>query len=370
MISRIRLLNFRNYDDCTVEFSHGLNCLVGYNGQGKTNVLEGVYYLSLLRSFRTSNINELRQWNRDFFTLRGSVSSEIDLNTELEVTYGVDRRLTLNGSKIYRASDFINKLVCVTFIPEDLSMVQGTPSVRRRFLDIAISQISPEYLRHLQAFTVALKSRNALLKEVDKYSRNTVTAYDTVLAKEGAFIEIERLKFSKMLNVRLEELSGELVGDERKLSINYMMRLNGFRLQSFDEYEINGIEKSILENLEKNYEKDVERGNTGIGPHHSDFTCLLGGVNMSSFASQGECRLCSLSLKLGCLTIVKESLGRNGVTLLVDDVIGELDSRRRASFFNAVNGIGQTIFACTEIPIGFPKADRVFKVNNGEVLIS
>ena len=370
MISRIRLLNFRNYDDCTVEFSQGLNCLVGYNGQGKTNVLEGIYYLSLLRSFRTSNINELRQWNKDFFTLRGSVSSEIDMDTELEVTYGAERRLMLNGTKVYRASDFINKLVCVTFIPEDLSMVQGTPSIRRRFLDIAISQISPEYLRHLQAFTVALKSRNALLKEVDKYSRNTVTAYDTVLAKEGAFIEIERLKFSKMLNSRLEILSGELVGDNRVLSINYMMRLNGFRLQCIDDHGIGEIERTLMESLDRNYERDVERGSTSIGPHHSDFTCLLGGVNMSSFASQGECRMCSLALKLGCLAIVKENLGVNGVTLLVDDVIGELDSRRRASFFNAVNGIGQTVFACTEIPLGFPDVERMFRVNLGTVAIS
>jgi len=369
MISRIRLLNFRNYDDCSIEFSHGLNCLVGYNGQGKTNVLEGIYYLSLLRSFRTSNINELRHWNSNFFTVQGSVSSNIGMDTELEVSQGVERRLMVNGNKVYRASDFINRFVCVTFIPEDLSMVQGAPSVRRRFLDIAISQISPDYLRHLQAFTMALKSRNALLKEVDKYSRNTVTAYDAVLAKEGAFIEVERLKFSEMLNSRLVELSVELVGDDRKLSIKYMMRLNGFMLQSVEQ-GIDEIEKSILENLDKSYERDVERGNTSIGPHHSDFTCLLGGVNMGSFASQGECRMCSLALKLGCLSIVKETLGENGVTLLVDDVIGELDRSRRTSFFCSVSGVGQTIFACTEIPSGLPIADRVFKVNRGAVNIS
>ena len=369
MISRIRLLNFRSYDDCSIEFSHGLNCLVGYNGQGKTNVLEGIYYLSLLRSFRTSNINELRQWNRNFFTVSGSVSSQIEMDTLLEVTQGAERRLMVNGSKVYRASDFINRFVCVTFIPEDLSMVQGLPSVRRRFLDIAISQISPDYLRHLQAFTVALKSRNALLKEVDKYSKNTVTAYDAVLAKEGSFIEMERLKFSETLNSRLDEMSDELVGDERKLSIKYMMRLNGYMLQGFESRGVEDIEKSILENLDKCYDRDVERGNTSIGPHHSDFTCLLGGVNMGSYSSQGECRMCSLALKLGCLSIVKGSLGENGVTLLVDDVIGELDSRRRASFFNAVNGVGQTIFACTELPSGLPKADRLFSVKLGAVTI-
>ena len=183
-------------------------------------------------------------------------------------------------------------------------------------------------------------------------------------------IEVERLKFSRILNSKLEVLSQELVGDDRRLSINYMMRLNGFRLQEFDNSEGGDIEKSLLENLDKNYDRDVERGNTSIGPHHSDFTCLLGGVNMSSFSSQGECRLCSLALKLACLSIVKENLGKNGVTLLVDDVIGELDSRRRASFFNAVNGIGQTIFACTELPLGLPKADRVFSVNLGTVALS
>ena len=370
MISRIRLLNFRNYDDCVVEFGNGLNCLVGLNGQGKTNVLEGIYYLSLLRSFRTSNMNELRRWNSNFFTVAGRVSSQMAMDTELEVTYGAERRLTVNGSKVYRASDFINKLVCVTFIPEDLSMVQGAPSIRRRFLDIAISQISSDYLRHLQAFTVALKSRNALLKEVDKYSRNTVTAYDSVLAKEGALIESERIKFSAMLNKWLEELSQELVGDDRKLAIKYMLRLNGFMLQSFDNLCPEELERTIMDNLDKSYAKDVERGNTSIGPHHSDFTCLLGGINMGSYSSQGECRMGSLALKLACLGIVKSTLGENGVTLLVDDVIGELDARRRESFFKTVSGIGQTVFACTEIPSGLPKAERLFSVRQGMVAAS
>lgn len=370
MISRIRLINFRNYDDCTVEFCHGLNCLVGFNGHGKTNVLEAVYYLSLLRSFRTSNINELRQCGSNYFTLSGDVTSDSGIGTSLAVSYGNERRLMVNGVNIYRTSDFINNLVCVTFIPEDLSLVQGAPAVRRRFLDIAISQISPDYLRHLQAFTMALKSRNALLKEVGKYNRNTVTAYDTVLAQEGAFIEKSRICFSRQLNERLVAMSRDIIGDERELSIKYMMRLNGFMLQDVNESILENLEKAILENLEKNYDRDVERGSTSIGPHHSDFTCLLGKMNMSSYASQGECRIASLSLKLGCLDIVREKLGPDGVTLLVDDVIGELDKQRRASFFSEISKIGQAIFACTEMPSGLPMADRIFIVKSGTISIS
>lgn len=365
MISNIRLVNFRNYDECQAEFSPGFNCIVGNNGQGKTNLLEAVYYLSLLRSFRTSDINEMRQWTKDRFMIHGVVPSEPAPPIDLSVTYGAERRLMVNKALVYRASDFINKFVCVSFIPQDLSLVQGTPSHRRRFLDISVSQISSAYLRHLQAYMEALRSRNIMLKDMAKYTKATITAYDSLMAREAAAIEYERRVFVKSLNRNLSDMSYELLGDDRVLSIKYMSRI-GSLLQELDKTQ-EEMEAFYLESLEKSFERDCMRGTTEYGPHRSDFSCLLGNVRMQDYSSQGECRLASLALRLACLDIIEKTAGSGNVTLVIDDVVGELDSRRRSSFFKAVSGVGQTLFACTDMPERLPDIGRLFKISGGKI---
>ena len=207
MIERLRINRFRNYDVQEVEFAPGVNCLVGVNGQGKTNLLEAVYFLSLLRSFRTNDLNLLRQWNASAFLLRGTVREGDGCTTELFVSYGEERRLKVNETPVYRASDFINHLLCVTFIPEDLSLIQGSPALRRRFLNIAISQTDPAYFRHLQAYQDALQSRNLMLRQPGKYSRQTIAAYDAMLAREGAELEAARIAFVQSLREYLSQLS-------------------------------------------------------------------------------------------------------------------------------------------------------------------
>lgn len=368
MISRIHLIHYRNYDDCVIDFDSGMNVFAGRNGQGKTNILEAVYYLSLLRSFRTSNVNELRQWKSNFFTVAGMVPTQVGPPDELVVSYGAERRLTINGVPVYRASDFVFKFICVTFIPEDLELVQGLPLQRRRFLDIAISQTSQEYLHNLQGYATALKSRNALLKQPNKYDKLTVTAYDSLLARNGAAIEVARIAFVQKLNQRLMELSEKLLEDSRVLRLKYMFRLGNNLLQEH-QLEQHELEIAIREGLDKNYERDLQNGSTSIGPHRSDFSCILGDANMGSFASQGECRLGSLSIKLACLDAVREARGSNDITLLVDDVTGELDANRKNRFFSVIREVGQVLFACTEVPQGFNEQAKYFKINAGSVRV-
>ena len=366
MISRIHLIHYRNYDDCIIDFDRGMNLLVGRNGQGKTNILEGIYYLSLLRSFRTSNINEMRQWKSNFFTVSGVIPSEFGPADELMVTYGAERRMLVNNVPVYRASDFVFKFICVTFIPEDLDLVQGAPMQRRRFLDIAISQISPDYLHHLQGYMAALKNRNALLKQPEKYDRLTITAYDTLLARNGAAIELARCAFVDRLNQCLQSLSEKLIEDDRVLRLKYMFRLGNNLLQEH-HLEQGELESGIREALERNFERDLQNGSTSVGPHRSDFTCILGDAQMGSYASQGECRLGSLSIKFACLDVIRESKGSNDITLLVDDVTGELDENRRNRFFNVIKDVGQVIFACTEIPQGFQEKAKLMNIQAGTV---
>ena len=366
MLSAIYLTNFRNYGSAAVEFAPGMNCIFGSNGQGKSNLLEAVYYLSLLRSFRTSNVNDLRQAGRDSFIVRGTVCDEQGMETQLSVMYGAERRMMVNQVLVYRASDFINKFICVALIPQDLSLVQGTPLIRRRFLDISISQVMPDYLRHLQAYSQALKSRNVMLKDQQKYPKATVTAYDTMLAKEGAFIECRRRDFISKVNEQLAKRSSGLLHDERIISLKYLMR-QGFMLQDSEKGE-EELADDILRMLEKNYEHDISSGSTSIGPHRSDFRFLMDNVAMMNYSSQGECRMASLALKLACLDVVRDSVDASNVMLLMDDVIGELDNERRGYFFEAAQHVGQTLLACTQIPAELKGVERAFNVRGGTIV--
>jgi len=369
LLSRLQITRFRNFDQVEATLSPGFNCLIGRNGQGKTNLLEAVYYLSLLRSFRTSEINDLRQWKSAFFTLKGTVHVSSGLETELFVGYGTERRLKINETPIYRASDFINQFLCVSFIPDDLRLVQGAPQLRRRFLDIAVSQASPEYLRHLQIYQEGLHGRNVMLRDQVKYPRAMITAYDKSIAREGAFLECARRDFIHRLNDILSEQSSALLQDERKLTLKYLSRLNGTLLQ-----ENNGsqeeLEQLFFQTLTENYQRDCAHGFTTAGPHRADFSCLLDNVSMQRYSSQGECRLASLALRLACLFLLSEKRGSDSITLLVDDVIGELDSQRRTAFFNMISGLGQCLFACTELPPALPPPDQIIKVSAGNLIYS
>jgi len=365
MIETLQLRRFRNYDAREVVFSPGFNCLTGPNGQGKTNLLEAVYFLSLLRSFRTGDLNNLRQWNADAFFLRGTLLEGDGLRTTLSVSYGTERRLKVDETPVYRASDFINHLLCVTFIPEDLSLIQGSPAQRRRFLNIAVSQTDPPYLKHLQAFQEALQSRNLMLRQPGKYTRSAISAFDAMLAREGAALEIARREFAASLNGYLEEIAPSLLGEGHTLSITYLSRLGA--LMQEERLSPAELERKFREGLERLLEHDMRQGSTSIGPQRSDFTCCMDQVRMDNFSSQGECRIASLALRLATLNRLRRMNGEEKLTILVDDVIGELDRERRASFFQTLQNAGQILFACTEIP-NFPlPIDKTFSVMGGSI---
>lgn len=366
MLRRLDLYCYRNLDHLQVEFMDGLNALVGTNGQGKTNILEAVYYLSLLRSFRTSQVNDLKQWKSAGFTLRGLCERPELPDTELTVIYGAERRLLVDGNPVYRTSEFINRFVCVTFIPQDLELIRGSEAQRRRFLDIALSQLSPRYLKNLQGYQEALKSRNALLKDRDRYNRQVVTAYDTVLVQKGVQVEVERRSFVERLNAVLSEQSSALIEDGRPLSVRYLSGLGSLLQVNDDAPE--ALEAHFRDSLERNYERDCREGFTHCGPHRAELTCLLNGASLLHFGSEGECRMASLAMKFACLAVMRQELPAADVTLIVDDVIGELDARRQANVFAQLEGKGQILLAGTFLPDCLRGKAAVQTVQGGRII--
>lgn len=366
MLSCLDLFHYRNIDSLRVDLADGVNALIGNNGQGKTNILEAVYYLSLLRSFRTSQINDLRQWKSPVFRLRGTCTQTGLPDTELEVVYGTERRLSVNGNAVYRTSEFINHFICVTFIPQDMELIRGTDALRRRFIDIAISQQSAAYLKHLQAYHDALKSRNCLLKDRERYDRKVVTAYDAVLISQGVELELERRAFAERLNSVLTEDSRALIEDGRRLSVKYLSGI-GTLLQPTDD-DRDALARRFAESLEKNYERDCREGFTHAGPHRAELSCLLNGSSLLHFGSEGECRMASLAMKLACVDIFRKQMPEADVTLLVDDVIGELDNTRQHNFFSKLTDSGQIILAGTFLPDALTRTARVLHIQGGQIV--
>ncbi len=365
MLRRLYIEHFRNYDQCELEFSPGVNVLLGRNGQGKTNILEAVYYLSLLRSFRTSRLEHLQQFGWKNFTVSGELVQQDGTVRRLGVSAGDQRRLVVDGIHVGRASEFISKLICTAFIPEDLAIVRGAPGGRRRFVNIAISQLSPAYLADLQAFVDALRSRNAMLKQLNKYPHETITAWDTILLEKGARIEAARRRFANELNLYLDEISQNFFPDGRKLTVALLSGISTLVAEIPESYD--EIHQIYSKNLRNCYERDCRDGATRLGPHHSDLSCMLGGRLLNVYGSEGECRTGALALKLALLKCLRTCRPPEDITMIVDDVMGELDDTRRQAFLNQLVASGQVIFAGTAIPQGFPPERKVFIIDGGRL---
>ena len=368
MLQRIVLDQFRNYRHQEVLLAPGVNALIGQNGQGKTNVLEAVYYLSLLRSFRTSKLESLVAYGSQSFTLFGEVKSEADGGriTRLGVSNGQERRLMVDGQPVRKASEFISRLVCAAFLPGDLAIIQGAPGVRRTFLNIALCQLYPEYLIALQSYNEALQSRNAMLKTPDRYPRGTVTAYDQVLAQHGARIEVTRQRFGEALNQAVQRQSELFFPDGRQLSVKFLSGIQ-YLLDGVDTDE-SAVATKFLESLDKNYERDCREGSTRLGPQRSDMACQLNGKPLAQFGSEGECRTAAIALRFGVLELLREQKGQSEITMIVDDVLGELDATRREAFLKQLVASGQVIFAGTALPPGFGDNIKTFRVERGNII--
>ena len=363
MLRKLVINHFRNYEQQTLEFDDGVNALIGANGQGKTNILEAIYYLSLLRSFRTTQIATLLNSGQGSFSLYGEAIDGTGGLTRLGVSHGAERRLMVNGQNVHRSSEFISRLICAPFLPEDIAIIKGTPGNRRHFIDIALCQMSPIYLKSLMAFNEALKSRNTMLKVPGRYPKAVITAYDQVMTQHAAIIEIQRQKFAERLNEEVVKQSKLFFPDGRTLSINFISGI-GRLMEKVSEDE-KGVQDKYLNALDECFERDCRDGATKYGPQRSDLACMLNGRQLALYGSEGECRTAAIALRFALLAALKEHHGATTITVLVDDVLGELDATRRKAFLEQVISSGQVIFAGTAIPQEFPQNTSVFNVERG-----
>jgi DNA replication and repair protein RecF len=316
----LRLVNFRNYPEDAVVLAPGLNVVVGDNAQGKTNLLEAISFAVTGSSPRTPNDSEVVRWGQDFTRTEARVSLDGGTSERaVAVGYapGQKKRPTVDGAPATSLTNYAAGgagVRAVTFFPDDIRIVKGAPADRREFLDLLLSSLRPSYARASIEYAKAVQQRNQLLRRIrDGFSsERTLATWDRKVVELGERV----LKGREAAIAPLESYFGAslraLYGPE-KAAMRYSYSA------SLDEY---------AEVLRGAHSADIERGTTSVGPHRDDFEVLLGGVNLTTFGSQGQQRLATLALKFAARDHVRDETGEDPI-LLFDDVMSELDQRRR-----------------------------------------
>jgi DNA replication and repair protein RecF len=357
-LNHLVLRNFRNYVDCEIDFPNRVNLITGGNAQGKTSLLEAIYFLSTAKSHRAYPNDELIRHNESWFYLKGVIASNAekddsppDLMT-LEVSNQLQgqKRFKLNGNLQQRLSQWMGQFNVVFFSPESLALVKGTPADRRRFIDLLICQIHAVYLTQLQDYQSVLRQRNELLKQIRSKQASTdlLEAWDGLLVDNGLSIIQTRSRILKQLQVYAQEKHAELTGDGERLELEYQPLPVLEALDSMDRSEAMARFRKALEASRRD---DVLRGTTSVGPHRDDFRLVLETQKQGTtlreeakpYGSQGQQRTIALTLKLSELEVMRQTTGKTPIVLL-DDVISELDDTRTAFLLDLLKRLNAQTF--------------------------
>lgn len=360
--NRIRITDFRNIESAEIEFDSGVNILCGENAQGKTNLLEAISFASIGKSFRASRDEEMIRFGADC----ASVSLDFTdagrrQNITLRMMPGKRKHIEQNKVKLGRVSDVVGAFRTVLFCPEHLSLIKDGPGERRNYLDIALSQLYPVYLKSLQRYNQILKQRNQLIRsaEEDRLSFDaTIELWSEQLAREAAVISRYRYRYLKKAEEHIKSCFFEMMGDKEKPTAVYL----GSSKQSPEEYEdIERTEAVYRELLTSHYDREIGAGSTLWGIHKDDIEILLNGKSARLYASQGQQRSLALALKLAEGDVCASVCGGTPV-FLFDDVFSELDSSRRAYLSGKISDRQVIITTCE--PSGIA-GGKIITVKNG-----
>lgn len=369
-LERLELLNFRNYAKAIFSFSPHLNLIIAGNAQGKTNILEAIYFLSAGESHR--HASEFQLIKKDT-PLAGIKSSSIQqgrkLSLEVFLSPASRKKIKVNGVERFRGSELLGNLHAVIFSPEDLKIVKGGPEERRAFLDDTIVQTSPGYYHWRRSYDRILRQRNLLLKTISSPKDEaalSLETWDENLIDAGTILIEKRIGIVNALRALVREVHSKITESKEIFEINYLSKIVTADLEVVSK-EI--IKERFKQELERRRRDELERKVTLVGPHRDDLVLLVNGDDMRFFGSQGQQRTVALALKLGQFKLIEEQV-KDKPLLLLDDVMSELDEARRRDLLEMVRDGTQVLITSTTEDIfeaGDPATRKVIRIKNGSL---
>jgi DNA replication and repair protein RecF len=339
-------VNWRNLQPLQLELGSRLFVLCGSNGHGKTNLLEAIYYLGALRSFRTRNAEEMVRFGEREAKLRAKVERD-EIERTLEVTLQPPRRTaSIDGKTARSAAEYCGSLSAVVFAPEDLGLPKGSPAARRRFLDRTVFEARPQYLREAQDYQRLLRHRNALLRGMRAgVAKNTAGAtlavYDEKLASAGAVVIEQRRRVLCGIREHYRSSFERIARTGVEVELRYDCPAEVEEARGEEQ-----LTAALSRLIDARRERDLRNGFTSVGPHADDLTMVLSGRSAKLYASQGEVRALVLALKTAEILFVSE-MTRDTPVLLLDDVSSELDPERNKHLFEFIDTINCQTFVTT-----------------------
>ena len=353
IVKQIKLKDFRNYDNLDLKLDRGINIFYGNNAQGKTNIIEAIFMSAIGKSFRTNKDSELIQFGKN--------SALIDINYEnsdregkINIEISDKKRVKINDIPLKKLSEILGKIYVVLFTPDDINILKGSPSNRRKFLNIMISQLRPLYMFALSEYTNAMNQRNSYLKQIKLENRaeDMLDIWDVKLAELGMKIYSYRKEFIEKISEKIQNVHSKITNNNEKIEIAY-----NFECKNKQEY---------IENLRKNRKIDIIKGITSYGVHRDDFYININNNLISAYGSQGQHRTAILSLKISELQIIYDEVGEYPI-LLLDDFMSELDNERRINLLENINN-NQVIITCTDKNFFKGIKSKLYNVQNGKII--
>lgn len=378
-LKELSIKNFRNYDEATLELGQEINVFYGDNAQGKTNIIEAIYFLALAKSHRTSKEKELIKIGNSFSLVRGTVKHRKHETKQEILLTSRGKKAKINANEIRKISEYIGYLNVVIFSPEDLNLVKGGPAYRRRFLDIEIGQINASYLYHLAQYQRVMQQRNNFLKELQGKligREDELAVWNAQLIEHGVQIIAKRLQYLKLIERWLTPIHANISDEAEKLTVDYNCSLferdtlleKRELLAEVDEEKLTEMFATALQRYQR---IELMRGATLVGPHRDDLIFSINEHNVLIYGSQGQQRTTALSLKLAELELIHHYNGEYPI-LLLDDVLSELDQRRQTYLLKAIENKVQTLLTTTSLS-GIEedkiKNKKIHYVKNGQITI-
>lgn len=375
-LNHISLTNFRNYEHASLDFAEQVNIFIGRNAQGKTNLLESIYFLALARSHRTNKDQELTHFKKQRTQVTGSVQvrdQEVTLSLELSSR---GKQAKSNHIERKKLSEYIGTLNVIMFAPEDLELVKGSPAVRRSFIDRELGQMDKVYLYHLTQYQQILKLRNEYLKQLRRKKVKDLLYLNILteqLAAEGAEVLARRLLFVKQLEAWASPILADISTQQETLTLAYeasLPQLEEVLADTEPAAQVKTLYGAYLEHYETLTSREIEQGTTTIGPHRDDLSFFINEQNVQKYGSQGQQRTTSLSVKLAEIELMKAQTGEYPI-LLLDDVLSELDDDRQTQLLYSIQKKVQIFLTTTSLEgvrTELLTQPKLFEIEQGQVI--